>query len=324
VVILLLFSGCVAEKKDIVTVTGVLSTHEMGRTLVHEHILVDFIGADSTGYHRWEKQKVIEKVLPYLLEIKEMGIKTILECTPAFLGRDPLLLRKLSVLSSLNILTNTGFYGAVDDKYIPEFAFQVSADSLASIWIAEFEKGIEGTGIRPGFIKISVDTNNILSAIDEKIVQAAIITHRKTGLTITSHTVKDGPAFAQLQLLSQAKIDPQAWVWTHASGGTKEARITAAKKGAWISIDDVNKDELPGIIEKIMEMKSAGVLNRLLISHDAGWYDPDDPDGSFVAYTDIFEHLIPALKKKGFTATEIDQLLIENPKQAYQIRPRLR
>lgn len=70
-------------------------------------------------------------------------------------------------------------------------------------------------------------------------------------------------------------------------------------------------------------MKSAGVLNRLLISHDAGWFDPDEPDGGdFTGYTDIFTHLLPALREKGFNQSEIDQLIIENPQNAYRIRVR--
>jgi phosphotriesterase-related protein len=226
----------------------------------------------------------------------------------------------LSDKSGINILTNTGFYGAVQDKYIPEFAFQIDADSLAKIWIREFEHGIEGTGIRPGFIKISVDDTAPLSDIDEKIVRAAIITHRHTGLTIVSHTGPDGPAFAQLKLLEETSVSPMAWVWTHAQEGTPEAHVRAAKQGAWISIDNVNQEELDITVNFINNLKSAALLNRLLISHDAGWFDPDQPGGGdFRGYTDIFTHLLPALKENGFSQTDIDQLLIVNPKKAFKI-----
>jgi phosphotriesterase-related protein len=322
IVISMLLFGCsfTGDKNNIITVTGNIPASEMGTTLIHEHILVDFIGADKTGYHRWNREEVVSKVLPYLQEAKDHGVNTILECTPVYLGRDPQLLKMLSEKSGIQILTNTGFYGAVEDKYIPDFAFDIDADSLAAIWIKEFEKGIEETGIRPGFIKISVDTNSVLSEIDEKIVRAAIITHRKTGLTIVSHTTADGAAFAQLNLLEQEGISPRAWVWTHAQEGTPEGRRRAAQEGAWISLDSVNKEELDIFLNMIIDLKSAGLLNRVLISHDAGWFDPDEPEGGeFVGYTDIFTHLVPALKEKGFSQSEIDQLLIGNPPNAYQI-----
>lgn len=37
------------------TVQGRIKPGEMGLTLIHEHVLVDFIGADATGYHRWDR-----------------------------------------------------------------------------------------------------------------------------------------------------------------------------------------------------------------------------------------------------------------------------
>ena len=74
----------------------------------------------------------------------------------------------------------------------------------------------------------------------------------------------------------------------------------------------------------INDLKSAGLMHRVLISHDAGWFDPDEPDGEeFVGYTDIFNHLVPALKENDFSQSEINQLLIENPKNAYKISKRI-
>ena len=64
-----LLAGC-QQKTDshIMTVQGLIPASEMGITLSHEHVLVDFIGADSSGYHRWDRQEVMAKVLPFLTE----------------------------------------------------------------------------------------------------------------------------------------------------------------------------------------------------------------------------------------------------------------
>ena len=88
-IIPILIVSCNLSKPKIITVSGEIPAIEIGKTLHHEHLLVDFIGADSTGYHRWNKDKVVEKVLPYLIEIKKLGYKTLVECTPEYLGRDP-------------------------------------------------------------------------------------------------------------------------------------------------------------------------------------------------------------------------------------------
>ncbi len=71
------------------TVNGWLDAGEMGITLPHEHVMVDWIGTDSTGYHCWDKDSAIERVLPFLLDLKESGCNTFIDCTPAYLGRDP-------------------------------------------------------------------------------------------------------------------------------------------------------------------------------------------------------------------------------------------
>lgn len=319
----LLLPASVSAQHNIMTVSGDLEEDEMGLTLIHEHFLVDFIGADKTGDHRWDKDEVVKKVLPFLLEAKRHGVKTILECTPAYLGRDPELLKMLSDTSGINIITNTGFYGAVNDKYIPPFAFDIDVDSLAAIWIKEYREGIAQSGIRPGFIKISVDSDSILSPIDEKIVRAAIQVHQETGLTIVSHTGPDAPAMAQLRLLEEANLSPAAWVWTHAQAGTTAGLIAAGKRKAWISIDDINENNIHERVETLTKLKSAGLLNQILISHDAGWYKPDEPNGGdFRGFTDIFTFLIPALEEHGFEQREINQLLIFNPIDAFSIRVR--
>ena len=84
-------------------------------------------------------------------------------------------------------MTNTGYYGAADDKFVPAHAYVETAGQLADRFIAESRDGIEGTGIRPGFLKVGVDRGQ-LSSIDRKLVVAAARCHLTTGLTIAAHT----------------------------------------------------------------------------------------------------------------------------------------
>lgn len=317
------------KQEKLITVKGKIPVQEMGISLIHEHILVDFIGADSTGYHRWEKSKVIERVLPFLMEARQKGVKTIFECTPAYLGRDPLLIKELSEKTGINIVTNTGYYGSGNNKYVPKHAFDQTPEEMAKVWIDEFNNGIEGTGVFPGFIKIAVERKDTLSPMHAKIVKAAAIAHRATGMTIVSHTGTDGPAFAQLELLKSEGVSPEAFVWTHAQDGTFEGYLKAAKQGAWISLDNVNKSngDKPGGIEwfvpMLTKLKKENLLHKVLISHDAGWYNPGQENGgTYRPHTDIFEYLIPALKENGFSQEDVDLLLIKNPQMAYAIKIR--
>ena len=305
------------------TVNGKIPVASLGTSLIHEHFLVDFIGADKINETRWNKDEVIKKVLPYMLEVKKFGVKTIFDCTPAFLGRDVLLQKRLADESGLQVMTNTGYYGAVQNKYLPQWAFTENEEQLAKRWINEFENGIEGTTIKPGFIKISVDAPH-LSSLHQKLVRAAAITHLKTGLTICSHTGPAVAAFEELDILQKMNVHPSAFVWTHAQmEKDKSLHVKAARMGTWVSLDGIGWGEFENYADSMDNLKTAGLLNRVLISHDAGWYKPDEKDGgSFTGFTNIFTQLLPILKKKGFTENDMTQLLLKNPAEAFGIRPR--
>jgi phosphotriesterase-related protein len=307
---------------SVTTVNGNIPATAMGKTLVHEHFLVDFIGADKINGDRWNRDEVVKRMLPYLLEVKAQGVNTIMDCTPAFLGRDVLLQKRLADLSGLHVLTNTGYYGAVGNKYLPQWAFTESYQQIARRWINESTDGIDNTGIKPGFIKIGVE--GPLSELHQKILKAAAVTHLETGLTICSHTGKALPAFEEITILQNTGVHPSAFVWTHAQAETdKTLHVKAAKLGAWISLDGIGWGDFEKYASAIANLKSAGLLHKVLLSHDAGWYKPGEKDGgSITGFTNIFTRLLPLLTQRGFSAGDFDQLLINNPADAFAVRMR--
>jgi phosphotriesterase-related protein len=307
----------------IMTVNGPLHADNLGVTLTHEHILVDFIGAEKIDSSRWNHEAVIEKILPLLLEAKREGCQSFVDCTPNFLGRDVALLKRLSELSGLNILTNTGYYGGSDHRYLPSHAFSESPHDLAQRWIKEFEYGIDGTNIRPGFIKISVNDDQ-LSEVSTRLIQGAALTHLATGLTIASHTGNWIPAYEQIQILKKEGVHPNAFVWVHAQNEKNWNNYLKAKKeGAWISLDGVSENNIDQYTEMVAFMKKERALGHLLLSHDAGWYDPAKPEGGMIrGYTTMFTQLIPSLKRLGLNKKDLDRLLSVNPKNAFSIKKR--
>ncbi len=307
----------------IMTVKGIVPASRTGSWLPHEHILVDFIGADSVSQSRYDRAAVIRKVLPYLKEAKRLGCNTFADCTPEYLGRDPLLLKALSDSTGLNILTNTGLYGAHNNKFIPGWAFNESAEMLSKRWIAEWVNGIENTGIKPGFIKIAVMPDS-LSAFHRRLVKAAALTHLATGLTIASHTGPAIPAFQELDILEKAGVSPTAFIWVHAQLEKDPTKIAmAARRGAWISIDKLSDDNLDEIVPVITYMKNEGLLHNVLLSHDAGWFDPGKPEGGdFRGYSTLYRKLIPVLRKNGFSGFEIRLMTEINPSRAYSVSVR--
>lgn len=307
----------------VMTVSGLVPLDKTGSWLPHEHILVDFIGADSISPVRYNREKVIARVLPFLKEVKKLGCSTFVDCTPEFLGRDPLLLRALADSTGLNILTNTGLYGAHGDKYIPQWAFSESAESLSRRWIEEWKNGIEGTGIKPGFIKIAVEKDS-LSPFHRTLIRAAALTHLATGLTIASHTGPALPAFQEIEILKKEGVSPEAFIWVHAHLEKDLSKLAeAARQGAWISLDKLNDDNVNELVNIIKFMKKEGLLGKVLLSHDAGWFNPaKENGGDYRGYTTLYKLLIPGLEKEGFSDKEIRQMTQSNPAHAYSIKIR--
>ena len=111
------------RRREFLSLAGVAPLWgQMASVLVHEHVLVDFVGADQIRPGRYDRDEVFRIARPKLEELSRLGCRRLLECTPNFLGRDPELLARLSDAASIEIWSNTGLYGAASHKYVPAFA----------------------------------------------------------------------------------------------------------------------------------------------------------------------------------------------------------
>lgn len=319
--------GCLASpgparNRQVMTVRGPIPARDLGLALSHEHALANFQSFEEwqRAPHSYDRDAVIAKVLPHLVRIREMGCRTFVDATAVGLGRDALLLRELSEASGLHILTVTGNYAAFDYKFLPPYAYQASARELADRWIREWHEGIDGTGVRPGFIKLSVN-GGALSEVERKLIRAGAIAHRATGLPIGVHTGPARAAYEQLDVLDAAGVSPSAWMWIHAQGEPDAERyLDAARRGAWISLDGVSADSLEAHLDRVTRMRDAGLLHRVLVSQDAGWYWVGEPDGGTLRpYDLVFTRFIPALRRRGFSEEEVDQLFVRNPADAFAV-----
>jgi predicted metal-dependent phosphotriesterase family hydrolase len=299
------------------TVTGAIPADRLGLTLMHEHVLVDFIGADKVSKSRYDADEAFRTILPHLERVRTHGCETIVECTPAYLGRDVALLKRLSDASAMHIVSNTGYYGAANDKHLPAHAFSETADELAARWTREFSSGIDDTAIKPGFMKIGVDAAP-LSAVDGNLVRAAGLTHKATGLPIASHTSTGAAALAELTLLADLGVPASAFIWVHAQNERDTSiHVNVAKAGAWVEFDGVSEASVARHVELVRHMQAASLLDRVLVSQDAGWYRVGEPGGGqFRGFETLFTAFVPALLAAGLTKSDVRTLLVDNPRRA--------
>jgi phosphotriesterase-related protein len=307
--------------KSVNTVTGPTPASELGVTLMHEHIITDLRAPAERKQGDYDAEEAFRVALPKLRELKQAGCATLVEITPLHIGRDAATLARLARESGLHIICATGIYGAANQRFIPEYAGSASAEDLAAKYVSEIRSGIEGTGIRPGIIKTGVNRETPLPVIEKKLVRAAALAGKATGLAVASHTGPAAPALEEIEIAAAAGLDPGRLIWVHAQSEKDHAlHRKVAEAGAWVEFDGVGPQSIDWHVECVRMMADAGLLHRTLVSQDAGWYRPGPDGGSkYRGYAMLFEEFLPRLRQGGFGDNEIDRLMVENPAAALGI-----
>ncbi|MFN0103590.1 MAG: phosphotriesterase [Bryobacteraceae bacterium] len=279
--------------------------------LVHEHILVDFAGAATVSRKRYDRDEVYRIALPHLEALKRHGCVRLHECTPNFVGRDPVLLARLQQASGIELWTNTGLYAARNFIFLPDYAHAENARQLARRWVRETREGVEG--MTPRFIKIGVD-GGPLPPLSRKIVTAAAHASRETGLPVCAHTGDGAAAQEELEIIIGNKVEASKFIWVHAQNERDFAvHEKIARAGAWVEFDGISPQGLDWHLRCVQNLAAKGLLNRVLISHDAGWYHVGEPGGGrFRGFTYLFTDFVPKLDP-----AQARQLLVENPRVAF-------
>lgn len=305
---------------QIMTVTGPIAPEEAGTILPHEHV-IDRFGEPPARRPDYDLAQLFEAVVPRLEHVRALGCGTIVDCTAAYFGRDPLILKQLAELTGLHLVTNTGYYGAAEDRYLPQHAYDETADQLAARWIREWTEGVDGTGIRPGFIKTAVDPGP-LSDVERKLIRAAARTHRESGLAMAVHTSENVTAAReQMDIIRDEGVAPEAWIWVHAHNvEDPNALAEAGERGAWLSFDGLQPDTVERHFALVQDMKQRGLLERVLLSHDGTSFPPEDVEPR--PYDTLFETFIPKLKASGFSDAEVRTLTVDNPRRAFTVSVR--
>ncbi|MDF2964543.1 MAG: phosphotriesterase [Paenibacillus sp.] len=301
------------------TVTGSIDEQEAGKILVHEHVLVGFVEDGKLTPAYYDGDEVVRSILPLLLRLKEAGCSTFVDCAPEYLGRDPYILKRLSEMSGLHLITNTGFYKS---PYLPAFAYEADEEELARIWIREALNGIGESGVYPGFVKIALNDGTEINDTQQKILRAAMRTSLETGLPIQCHTIGADIAAHAGDIMKQAGFDRERFIWVHAQT-CKDIQVhqRLADAGMWISIDSI----LPGTYEKhaelLKQLKNSGIGERILLSQDTGWYNVGQENGGNLRpYHHLFTDFFPYAAENGLDTQWLEQCVTRHPFQAMSKR----
>ena len=316
------------------TVQGPIDAAKLGFTLPHEHICVS-----SPGFWQaWPeffggRANFVSKVVDKLKTAKAEGVDTIVDVTPIDVGRNIRLLEEVSRKSGVNIVACTGHWLA------PSLSMAArSTEELAAFFVLEFERGIEGTGIKPGVIKVATDHEGVTPFL-EKALRAAARASKATGVPITTHTyAADRIGEKQADIFESEGLNPAMVCLGHCDDTDDMDYLTGlVKRGYTIGMDHLTwgaqaaTEANPKTLswqqraQCIKELVDGGFCNKLFLSND--WYfgisiagtaamevmEKRNPDGILFNT----RKTIPYLRQIGVTAQEIRTITVENPRHFF-------
>jgi len=305
--------------KRIQTLTGPADIDALGLMLPHEHLFTDLRGPLVAGYAQAEPATVVHVLEPYLAEACAAGVTALVECSTVGVGRNLTVLSRLAEISPIRIIAPTGVYR---EAFTPSSLQDIGEGDLGDLWTHELTEGIEGTSVRAGFIKLAMSDNGP-TALEIRNLKAAAKASQATGAVIASHTIGGNVARKEMDVLEEAGLDLQRFIWVHAQTETDLAVLMeSARRGAYLELDSVGApyQSQTDLLETTMAMIEAGYADQLLLSHDAGWYNPARTDGlpedGFRGYTALTQEFIPRLLERGISEEQVRVITVNNPARA--------
>jgi len=306
--------------KRIQTLKGPVDIDSLGLILPHEHLFTDLRGPHVPDYAQADPEAVAAVVKPFLAEASEAGVTALVECSTVGVGRNLSILRSLAGATPIHIIAPTGVYR---DAFIPASLREVSEDYLADLWTKELTEGIEGTSIRAGFIKLAMSDDGP-TMLEIRNLKAAVRASQKTGAVIASHTIGGRVARKEMDVLEEAGHDLRRFIWIHAQTEPDISALEeAARRGAYVELDSVGAphQSQTELLDTAIALIHAGHIDRLLLSHDAGWYNPARtdglPEGGYRGYTALTNDFLPSLLERGISKEQARLITVDNPIRAF-------
>ena len=290
------------------TVLGRCPSDQIGVTLMHEHLLIDFsvrydpsssdvddldeasgpiergrLMASPAAFRANLIRDSVDDATGELAEFSAVGGRTVVDLTTVGLGHDRAGLREASVRSGVHVVAGTGYYVHATH---PDWLHQASVEEIASSMAHDIEVG-DTAGVKCGVIgEIGID--DFLDC-ELQVLDAAVVAQVTTGASVAVH-VRSGviPEFREqtlglVQRFVDAGGDPHRLIVCHQDGTGTDAHYQDAllSFGVVLSYDTFGFEasfkrhgfhfRLPSDAERVSDIVSLwhrGWGRQVVLSHD--------------------------------------------------------
>ncbi len=302
------------------TVFGDIEKDKCGNVLMHEHIQCVSKDMLAAFGDKWlDKERLEDLAVSVLQKLKsQIALDIYVDGTAIDLGRDVRLLKSISQKTGVHIVASTGLY------YYPSMlSCARSAEALAEWFLYECEKGMEGTGVKPGILKCAADSMG-MTEDTEKRLRAAAITQAKTGLPMYAHCSHTNRlALDMMSLFERENTNPEKIIFGHASRRLEVDYLAEIlKQGYYICIDQSFDGDEKMVAKTVYRLCEMGYENKLLFSQDRPIYNdfaappqlgPECGESVHITrYSFLQNKLVPEFEKQGINEGQCAKFVREN------------
>ena len=314
------------------TVTGAIRPDDLGRTLMHEHLLVAYPGSEADTVNPGpDAAERVSRCVDRIEELKSLGFSSMLDPCPSDLGRDVELMAEVAQKTRFQIICATGLYKQSEGSF-PYWHmrenFGSTVGAMAEIFIRDIVEGIGGTGVRAGIIKVATGPGE-MTDYERGVFEAAAQASNETGVPITTHTDQGTVGDLQQRVLTENGVLPHRIVIGHSCGSSDHGyHMKIARGGSYLGFDRFGLALLHPDEERVaslVKVIAAGAGDRVVVSHDSVWcwrgqpFPPEIEAAATLQWnpTHFSTRIVPQLKDRGVTDQQIDALLIDNPRRFF-------
>lgn len=329
------------------TVLGPIDPGRLGATLMHEHLLCDLtpparrdlampeveITLDNVfdvtwrpgDFHGNHRLKDVGLAMREAEQFKRVGGGTIVDVTTGGICPDANGLEAIAHSVGINIVLGAGFY---TQPFVEADVRSLSTNALSELMVVQLTEGAWGTRVRCGIIG-EIGCSWPLTPFERRSLCAAAQAQRHTGAAITIHPGRDRRAPDEiLDILDAENADIGRVIIGHMDRTLLSdddvvalARRTCIveydffgieQSNYWLGVVDLPTDWMR--LRALRKLFDAGFGDRVVISHDICTRSRLKSCGGH-GYGHILRNVVPLMRDRGFSQSEIDQVLIETPRR---------
>lgn len=320
------------SKAIVRTVLGDIGPESLGRTSIHEHIVL--VGSLATIREPEFRLDDLDRVAADVAAFRNAGGGALVDTMPLVEGRSADSLVTVSQQTGVHVVACTGFHSPTyytESHWLRHYA----VDRLAELLVTEIVEGMDElcfngpdrrcSTARAGVIKIAGGFHHVPSTT-RRAIEAAGIAHLRTGAPVLAHVEQGTAAHELLDLLEPAGVPAARVLLSHMDRNPDPIlHVELVERGAMLSYDWLarTRNRPDSVVtDLVLRMVERGHAASIGIGMDLvrHTYWPAYGGGPGLRY--LFGEFVPRMARAGVPEEALQAICVGNPARFLSFQPK--